>query len=158
MRDFIFIFQCFTNTKIWCYRITSLICVLPVSFCWGIYFACFAFHNIWILMPCLKAYGMNLRLLRSCFNSIIETFVKPCYMAAGYVLFNIRILKGGDPAQRMRTTKSYKIFFQEIMKLLLFYVQNISVIMRLTCYGNLKSSTQSPCDTRQSKEGVTFIN
>lgn len=91
-------FKCFTNTKIWCYRITSLICALPVSFCWGIYFACFAFHNIWILMPCLKAYGMNLRLLRSCFNSIIETFVKPCYMAAGYVFFNIRILKGGDPA------------------------------------------------------------
>uniref|UniRef100_K1QY15 Caveolin n=1 Tax=Magallana gigas TaxID=29159 RepID=K1QY15_MAGGI len=90
--------KCFTNTKIWCYRITSLICALPVSFCWGIYFACFAFHNIWILMPCLKAYGMNLRLLRSCFNSIIETFVKPCYMAAGYVFFNIRILKGGDPA------------------------------------------------------------
>ena len=97
-------FQIFTNTKIWCYRITSLICALPVSFCWGIYFACFAFHNIWILMPCLKAYGMNLRILRSCFNSIIETFVKPCYLAAGYVFYNIRILKGGNADQRMRIT------------------------------------------------------
>ncbi|KAK3103711.1 hypothetical protein FSP39_021241 [Pinctada imbricata] len=90
----IYSFKTYTNTKLWCYRITTLICGIPVSFCWGIYFACLAFNTIWICIPAVKAYNLKLRCAKGCFDSLLEAFVRPCYEASGYIFYNIRIFKG----------------------------------------------------------------
>ncbi|WAR25466.1 CAV1-like protein [Mya arenaria] len=47
-------FKLFTNTKLWCYRITSLICGLPLAIYWGIHFALLSFCAIWCCEPYLK--------------------------------------------------------------------------------------------------------
>ena len=49
------ILQAFTVTKMWCYKITSLILGVPCAVIWGIYFACLAFCTSWCCMPCIKS-------------------------------------------------------------------------------------------------------
>ena len=47
--------QAFTVTKMWCYKITSLILGVPCAVIWGIYFACLAFCTSWCCMPCIRS-------------------------------------------------------------------------------------------------------
>ena len=86
-------FQLFTNTKLWCYRITSLICGLPLSIFWGVYFACLSFCVIWCCEPYMKAYEIELSCARKLYTTFLNAFYRPCYEACGYCFYNIRITK-----------------------------------------------------------------
>ncbi|KAL5015244.1 hypothetical protein ScPMuIL_009514 [Solemya velum] len=86
-------YKVFTNTKLWCYRITTLICAIPLSIFWGIYFACLAFCTIWCCVPCVKAYSIEFHCVRQFWETILNTFLRPCYEACGYIFYNIRISK-----------------------------------------------------------------
>lgn len=76
-------FKVFTNTKMWCYRITSLILGLPLAFCWGILFACLSFCNIWVYMPYLRCHNIEMFCVRRLYEICIGAFVAPCFEAVG---------------------------------------------------------------------------
>lgn len=86
-------FKLFTNTKLWCYRITSLICGLPLAIYWGCYFAVLSFCTIWCCEPYLKAYAIELRCFRRVYETFLGAFLRPCFEACGYCFYNIRIQK-----------------------------------------------------------------
>lgn len=87
------LFQLFTNVKLWCYRITSLICGLPLAIYWGVYFALLSFCAIWCCEPYLKAYAIELGCVRRIFQTMLNAFYRPCFEAIGYIFYNIRIQK-----------------------------------------------------------------
>ncbi|XP_052778959.1 caveolin-1-like isoform X2 [Mya arenaria] len=84
-------FKLFTNTKLWCYRITSLICGLPLAIYWGIHFALLSFCAIWCCEPYLKAYAIELHCVRRVFQTMLNAFYRPCFEAMGYIFYNIRV-------------------------------------------------------------------
>lgn len=86
-------FKLFTNVKLWCYRITSLICGLPLAIYWGIYFAILSFCAIWCCEPYMKAYSIELRCIRRIFETLLNAFYRPCFEVIGYCFYNIRIQK-----------------------------------------------------------------
>ncbi|XP_060562102.1 caveolin-3-like [Ruditapes philippinarum] len=94
--DFVwrFAFKLFTNVKLWCYRIVSLICGLPLAIFWGIYFAMLSFCAIWCCEPYMKAYAIELGCIRRLFNTMLNAFVRPCFEVMGYCFYNIRVQKG----------------------------------------------------------------
>ncbi|KAK7101895.1 caveolin-3-like [Littorina saxatilis] len=89
----------FRNTKIWCYRISTLLCAVPAAFVWGIYFALLACCSIWCCRPCTRAFEMELQCFKGFYAAIIGTFVRPCYEAMGFLFYNFRIFlhNGGGP-------------------------------------------------------------
>lgn len=86
-------YKVFTNTKLWCYRITTLILGLPLALCWGVCFACISFCNIWVYMPCLRCHDVECLCLRRVWEILLGTFVGPCFEAMGRVFsgFVIRL-------------------------------------------------------------------
>lgn len=91
-------FKAFSATKLWCYRISSLLCALPLSVCWGCYFACVAFCRIWVCVPCLKSIDIELLCFRRVYTICLQTFCAPWFEAAGkfWSNINLRITKVAD--------------------------------------------------------------
>lgn len=83
--------QVFTNTKVWCYRITSLILAVPLAVLWGVYFACVAFCTAWCCVPCIKSEEIELRCVKNVWRLTIDTFVAPCFDAIGRCFSNIGV-------------------------------------------------------------------
>ncbi|XP_064632946.1 caveolin-3-like [Lineus longissimus] len=84
-------YKVFTSTKLWCYRITSLLCAIPAMIFWGIYFACLAFCTIWCCVPCYKAFGIELHCAKKIFQTVLGAFYEPCWAAIGKCWSNIRV-------------------------------------------------------------------
>lgn len=93
-------YKTFTLTKLWCYRITSLLFAVPLSVCWGIYFACLAFCSAWVCLPCIKSEEIECLCLRRIWNAILNSFVAPCFEAMGKCFSGFRVhahmAKGSD--------------------------------------------------------------
>ncbi|XP_012943658.1 caveolin-1 [Aplysia californica] len=84
-------YKVFTNTKLWCYRISTLLCAVPLSVFWGIYFALLACCTIWCCRPCIKAYEIELSCVRGFVVAVLDAIYRPCYETMGYLFFNIRV-------------------------------------------------------------------
>jgi len=70
-------YKVFTNTKLWTYRIVTLLCAIPASFCWGVYFACLAFCTIWCWIPGLKTYEIEMNCVSRYYTILLESFLGP---------------------------------------------------------------------------------
>lgn len=84
-------FKVYGITKLWCYRITSLLCALPLAIWWGITFACVSFFRVWCCMPCLRSLETELVCVRRTFDLLLQSFIAPCYEAVGKIFYNIRV-------------------------------------------------------------------
>jgi len=81
----------FSQTKLWCYRITSLICVLPLAVCWGCSFACVSFCSVWCCMPCFRCQQIKCVFFKNCWKLYIDSCVAPFWAAIGSVFSGIRV-------------------------------------------------------------------
>lgn len=84
-------YKCYMGSKFWCYRICSLICSIPFAFCWGIAFALMTFWHIWYVVPCLKAYMIEIACVKRVWSVCIHTFFDPCYESMALTLSRIKI-------------------------------------------------------------------
>jgi hypothetical protein len=84
-------YKTFTNTKLWCYRISTLLCAVPLSIIWGIYFALLACCTIWCCRPCIKCYEIKMSCFRGFLQAVLDSICRPCYESFGYLFYNIRI-------------------------------------------------------------------
>lgn len=76
-------YKVFTTTKLWCYRITSLIFAVPLAVLWGITFACISFCNSWVCLPVIKTEEIEMNCVRKIWEFFLGTFVGPCFEAMG---------------------------------------------------------------------------
>ncbi|PAA74407.1 hypothetical protein BOX15_Mlig003677g1 [Macrostomum lignano] len=87
-------YKVFTTTKLWCYRISSLICAIPAAICWGIEFACLSFCTIWCWQPSIKAYEISLWYTSRIYEVLLKAFMEPCFHAIGkmfsHIVVNVR--------------------------------------------------------------------
>ncbi|ELT95614.1 hypothetical protein CAPTEDRAFT_133425 [Capitella teleta] len=84
-------FKVFTVTKLWCYRITSVLFAIPCALIWGVWFACLAFCRIWCCVPCLRSYDIEFACVRRIIEITLQTCCAPCYEAIGRIFSGIRI-------------------------------------------------------------------
>jgi len=90
-RVWILSYQTFTSTKLWCYRILTLLCAIPAAICWGMHFACLSFCNIWCFVPCIKACNIKMACLQKIYGAIMGAFIGPLFDAIGRCLGHIRV-------------------------------------------------------------------
>ena len=84
-------FRAFVLTKHWCYRIITAICGVPTAILCGIYFACLSFDYIWCIMPCLRAYTIELQFLGKLFSLCVRSFFDPFFESVGKIFGGVKI-------------------------------------------------------------------
>lgn len=84
-------FKTFVGTKYWCYRIITAIFGIPTAIFCGFYFACLSFDYIWCIMPCLRAYLIELQCIGKVFGLCVRTFFDPLFESVGKVFGNMKI-------------------------------------------------------------------
>ncbi|KAI0209875.1 Caveolin-3 [Lamellibrachia satsuma] len=82
--------QAFVATKLWTYRILSLVLGLPCAVCWGCQFATLAFCNVWCCMPCLKVCDIKLLWLRRLCCGCSGALIAPMAENVGKLFGNVR--------------------------------------------------------------------
>ncbi|KAG8447896.1 hypothetical protein GDO86_015130 [Hymenochirus boettgeri] len=73
----------FESSKLWCYRIISLLCAVPVSLLSGIFFAFLGCLHIWCAMPCIQLCNMCMPPIRTLWASMLEIFLAPLCASIG---------------------------------------------------------------------------
>ncbi|MGH0146302.1 UNVERIFIED_CONTAM: hypothetical protein FKN15_007475 [Acipenser sinensis] len=73
----------FEASKLWCYRIISLLCAIPVSIVTGFLFALLSCLHIWCVFPCVQLCTLCLPPLRSVWSSLLDVLVAPVFASVG---------------------------------------------------------------------------
>ncbi|XP_033127355.1 caveolin-1-like [Anneissia japonica] len=86
-------FKCFSGSRDLCYRILSVLCAVPLAFCWGCEFAALSFYHIWCVTPFLKMYVININSCKVVYRACYSACCDPCFESCGRVFSDIRMTK-----------------------------------------------------------------
>ncbi|XP_056395821.1 caveolin-2-like isoform X1 [Hyla sarda] len=81
----------FESSKLWCYRIISLLCAVPVSLISGILFALLGCLHIWCAMPCIQLCNICMPPIRTLWASILDVCVAPLCTSLGRCFSSIYV-------------------------------------------------------------------
>lgn len=84
-------FTTFTVTKYWFYRLLSALVGIPLSLVWGIYFAILSFIHIWVVVPCIKSYLIEIQCVSRVYSICIHTCCDPLFDAIGRMFSSVRV-------------------------------------------------------------------
>ncbi|XP_061584484.1 caveolin-2-like [Cololabis saira] len=73
----------FEVSRLWCYRLVSLLLAVPVSLAAGLLFAALSCLHIWVIMPCLQLLLINMHWVRTVWASILNIFISPFFTSVG---------------------------------------------------------------------------
>ncbi|KAL8164401.1 UNVERIFIED_CONTAM: hypothetical protein K2H54_050459 [Gekko kuhli] len=73
----------FESSRLWCYRIISLLCAVPVSLFSGFLFACLGCLHIWCVMPCIQLCTMAMPPIHTLWASILDVVIAPLFTSLG---------------------------------------------------------------------------
>ncbi|MEE6505824.1 hypothetical protein FKM82_005667 [Ascaphus truei] len=73
----------FESSKLWCYRVISLLCAVPVSLLSGILFALLGCLHIWCARPCIQLCDICLAPIRTVWASVLDVFLAPLCASLG---------------------------------------------------------------------------
>ncbi|XP_043936299.1 caveolin-2-like [Protopterus annectens] len=73
----------FEATKLWCYRITSVFCAIPVSIVTGILFALVTCLHIWCLVPFVRICMVIVPPIQYCWENFLDNIIAPCSDSMG---------------------------------------------------------------------------
>ncbi|XP_059146746.1 caveolin-3-like [Physella acuta] len=81
----------FNGTKLWSYRVLTLVCAVPLAVFWGLHFGLLSCCTIWCCRPLTKACEINFSCLKAFLQIILDSMWRPSFEAFGYILHNIRV-------------------------------------------------------------------
>ncbi|CAK6434253.1 unnamed protein product [Pipistrellus nathusii] len=84
-------FTTFTVTKYWFYRLLSALVGIPLALLWGIYFAIVSFVHIWVVVPYIKSFMIEIQCFSRIYSICIHTLFDPLFDAAGKIFSSVRI-------------------------------------------------------------------
>ncbi|VDO73936.1 unnamed protein product [Heligmosomoides polygyrus] len=81
----------FEVTRIYCYKILTLILGLPIAFIAGLIFALFSFLRIWIIQPCLALVRIALAQALTIWPMFLLYIVRPLFYSVGAMFSTFRL-------------------------------------------------------------------
>ncbi|KAM4740165.1 caveolin-2-like [Anableps anableps] len=73
----------FEVSRLWCYRVISLVLAVPVSLTAGLLFAVLSCLHIWLIMPCVQLLLINMQWIQTVWASILNIFISPFFSSFG---------------------------------------------------------------------------
>jgi hypothetical protein len=87
-------YKCFNCTLGCCYKVLSVLCGIPMAFCWGCEFACLAFYHVWYYTPMVRCCSIQLTALRKLYTLILDVCVGTLCETCG-LFFSRIVVKSG---------------------------------------------------------------
>ncbi|PVD24741.1 hypothetical protein C0Q70_15226 [Pomacea canaliculata] len=91
----------FNITRLWCYRVLSLILAVPAACVWGVHFALLAFCTVWCCRPFMRWAQIVCGYCGDCHLIFIENFVKPVFVAVSFIFANFKVVSFVRTSGRM---------------------------------------------------------
>ncbi|KAM4588492.1 caveolin-2 [Odontesthes bonariensis] len=73
----------FEVSRVWIYRVVTVLLALPISVLSGLIFAILSFFHIWMVGPCIQCVLIGTRWLRSLWSIVLGIIVGPFFRSAG---------------------------------------------------------------------------
>ncbi|XP_036387649.1 caveolin-2-like [Megalops cyprinoides] len=73
----------FEVSRLWFYRIISLLLAVPVSLVAGILFALLSCLHIWLIMPCVQLFLINMHWVQTIWGSVLDIAISPLFSSMG---------------------------------------------------------------------------
>ncbi|XP_061544586.1 caveolin-2 [Phycodurus eques] len=73
----------FEVSRVWIYRIITVLLAIPISILSGILFAVLSCIHIWMIIPCIKCILLGTRWLQKLWSVVLEVLVRPLLASAG---------------------------------------------------------------------------
>ncbi|XP_047439538.1 caveolin-2-like [Mugil cephalus] len=73
----------FEVSRLWCYRLISLLLAVPVSLTAGLLFAILSCLHIWLIMPCVQLLLINMYWVQTVWASILNILISPFFTSIG---------------------------------------------------------------------------
>ncbi|XP_056462441.1 caveolin-2-like [Gadus chalcogrammus] len=81
----------FEVSRVWCYRLISLLLAVPVSLVAGLLMALLSCLHIWLIMPCLQLCVINMRWVQVLWASVLNIAIGPFFTSMGKCCGSISI-------------------------------------------------------------------
>ncbi|XP_029908077.1 caveolin-2 [Myripristis murdjan] len=73
----------FEVSRVWIYRIVTVLLAIPMSIISGILFAILSCLHIWMVRPCIRCIFVGTQWLQSLWSIVLDIIVRPFFMSAG---------------------------------------------------------------------------
>ncbi|XP_035517921.1 caveolin-2 [Morone saxatilis] len=73
----------FEVTRVWIYRIVTVLLAIPVSIISGLLFAILSCLHIWMVGPCVQCISIGTRWLQDLWSIVLSIIVRPFFLSAG---------------------------------------------------------------------------
>ncbi|KAG7494940.1 caveolin-2-like [Solea senegalensis] len=73
----------FEVSRVWIYRIVTVLLAIPMSLISGLLFAILSCLHIWIVSPCIQCLYMGTRWLQALWSIVLGVVVRPLFTSAG---------------------------------------------------------------------------
>ncbi|KAG5835763.1 hypothetical protein ANANG_G00247460 [Anguilla anguilla] len=73
----------FEVSRIWFYRIISLLLAVPLALIAGVLFALLSCLHIWLIMPCVQLFLINMHWVRTIWASVLDITISPLFSSMG---------------------------------------------------------------------------
>uniref|UniRef100_A0A667X3L0 Caveolin n=1 Tax=Myripristis murdjan TaxID=586833 RepID=A0A667X3L0_9TELE len=86
----------FEVSRLWCYRLISLLLAVPVSLAAGLLFAVLSCIHIWLIVPCVQLCLINMHWVQTVWSSILDIAIGPLFTSFGKCCGSITIRLARD--------------------------------------------------------------
>merc|ERR1711976_485198 len=98
-------FKCFNGALSCCYKFLTVLCGLPLAFCWGCEFACTACYHVFYWTPMIRDTAIWCKGIEAMNRVCIEACCSPCMASLGRCLSMIRMKEGSAATVTTTTTR-----------------------------------------------------
>ncbi|KAJ3602652.1 hypothetical protein NHX12_030401 [Muraenolepis orangiensis] len=81
----------FEVSRLWCYRLISLLLAVPVSLLAGLLLGLLSCLHIWLIMPCVQLCHINMRWVQVIWASVLNIAVGPFFTSMGKCCASISV-------------------------------------------------------------------
>lgn len=82
-------YKCYNCTLSCCYKFLTILCAIPLAFCWGFEFACAACCHVWWITPSLKMCSIDFEAIRKFYLLCLNACMGPCCETCGLLFAKI---------------------------------------------------------------------
>ncbi|XP_029990848.1 caveolin-2-like [Sphaeramia orbicularis] len=93
----------FEVSRLWCYRLISLLLAVPVSLAAGLLFAVVSCLHIWLIMPCVQLLFINMHWVRTVWGGFLHILISPLSASIGKCCSGISITLKKDEDRQTQT-------------------------------------------------------
>ncbi|CAB1353820.1 unnamed protein product [Coregonus sp. 'balchen'] len=86
----------FEVSRLWCYRLISLLLAVPISLVAGILFAVLSCLHIWLIMPCMQLFLINMHWVQTVWGSVLDIAIAPFFKSMGMCCGSINVRLARD--------------------------------------------------------------